>query len=83
MPYVPRGDVSIFERMRTSGHENDFYMFEQIRPEADRIWADASITIPGILYWASGFRTARQGLESDGSDPQSSSSGAWPVTVMG
>lgn len=54
VPYVPRGDVSIFERMRTSGHENDFYMFEQIRPEADQIWADASITIPGMLYWASG-----------------------------
>jgi pimeloyl-ACP methyl ester carboxylesterase len=32
VPYVPRGDVSIFERMRKSGHQNDFYMFEQIRP---------------------------------------------------
>jgi pimeloyl-ACP methyl ester carboxylesterase len=30
VPYVPRGDVSVFERMRTSGRENDFYMFEQI-----------------------------------------------------
>jgi pimeloyl-ACP methyl ester carboxylesterase len=54
VPYVPRGDVSVFERMRKSGHQDDFYMFEQIRPDADRIWADAAITIPGALYWASG-----------------------------
>ncbi|WP_235011727.1 alpha/beta fold hydrolase [Bryocella elongata] len=54
VPYVPRGDVSVFERMRQAGHQNDFYMFEQIKPEADQIWADASVTIPGMLYWASG-----------------------------
>src|SRR3984957_3920902 len=35
VPYVPRGDVSVFERMRKSGHQDDFYMFEQIRPDAD------------------------------------------------
>jgi pimeloyl-ACP methyl ester carboxylesterase len=58
VPYVPRADVSVFERMRKSGHENDFYMFEQIRPEADQIWANASVTIPGILYWASGSAAA-------------------------
>ena len=49
VPYVPRGDISIFERMRKAGHQNDFYMFEQIRPDADQIWADATVTIPGIL----------------------------------
>ena len=53
VPYVPRGDISVFERMRKTGHQNDFYMFEQIRPDADQIWADAAVTIPGILYWAS------------------------------
>jgi pimeloyl-ACP methyl ester carboxylesterase len=58
VPYVPRGDVSVFERMRKSGHANDFYMFEQIRPDADQIWADAAVTIPGILYWASGSAPA-------------------------
>jgi pimeloyl-ACP methyl ester carboxylesterase len=58
VPYVPRGDVSVFERMRKSGHQNDFYMFEQIRPDADHIWADAAVTIPGILYWASGSAPA-------------------------
>lgn len=54
VPYVPRGDVSVFDRMRKMGYQNNFYMFEQIRPDADQIWADAAVTIPGILYWASG-----------------------------
>jgi pimeloyl-ACP methyl ester carboxylesterase len=58
VPYVPRGEVSIFERMRKAGHQTDFYMFEQIQPEADDIWADAAVTIPGVLYWASGSAPA-------------------------
>lgn len=58
VPYVPRGDVSVFEKMRRSGHQSDFYMFEQMGPEADQIWADAAVTIPGILYWASGSAPA-------------------------
>ncbi len=53
VPYVPRGDVSVFDKMREAGHQNDFYMFDQILPKADQIWADAAVTIPGILYWAS------------------------------
>jgi pimeloyl-ACP methyl ester carboxylesterase len=44
--------------MRKAGHQNDFYMFEQIRPEADQTWADAAVTIPGVLYWASGSAPA-------------------------
>lgn len=58
VPYVPRGDVSVFEKMRAAGHQNDFYMFEQMRPESDQIWANAAVTIPGILYWASGSAPA-------------------------
>jgi pimeloyl-ACP methyl ester carboxylesterase len=58
VPYVPRGDVSVFERMRKAGHQDDFYMFEQIRPEADQIWANAAVSIPGVLYWASGSTPA-------------------------
>ena len=58
VPYVPRGEVSIFERMRKTGYQDLFYMFEQIRPDADQIWADAAVTIPGILYWASGSAPA-------------------------
>jgi pimeloyl-ACP methyl ester carboxylesterase len=58
VPYVPRGDFSVFQRMRQAGHQDDFYMFEQIRPEADQIWADAAVTIPGGLYWTSGSAPA-------------------------
>jgi len=58
VPYVPRGDVSTFERMRKAGHEDDFYMFAQMRPDSDQIWADAAVTIPGVLYWASGSAPA-------------------------
>jgi pimeloyl-ACP methyl ester carboxylesterase len=54
VPYVPRGEVSVFDKMRAAGHQNDFYMFDQMRPEADQVWADAKVTIPGALYWASG-----------------------------
>lgn len=60
VPFVPRGDVSVFDRMRKTGHQDKFYMFEQIRPEADEIWANAAVTIPGILYWASGTAPAGQ-----------------------
>ena len=58
VPYAPRGDVSVFDRVRKSGHQEDFYMFEQIRPDADQLWADAAVTIPGVLYWASGSAPA-------------------------
>ena len=60
VPYFPRGDVSIFERMRSTGHEDKFYMFEQLKSEADQIWIDAAVTIPGVLYWASGSAPADQ-----------------------
>ena len=60
VPYLPRGDVSFMAYMRETGHQNDFYIFEQCKPEADQIWADAAVTIPGVLYWASGSAPAGQ-----------------------
>ena len=60
VPYVPRGDVSVFDKMRAAGQQDRFYMFEQIRPDADAIWAAAAVTIPGMLYWASGAAPAGQ-----------------------
>ncbi|QWT22030.1 alpha/beta hydrolase [Bacillus sp. NP157] len=61
VPYVPRSDTSVFDRMRQAGHEEDFYMFEQAQPEANDTWANAAVTIPGILYWASGRPTTGTG----------------------
>jgi pimeloyl-ACP methyl ester carboxylesterase len=60
VPYSPRGNASVLDAMRAAGHGDDFYMFEQIRPDADEMWADASVTIPGILYWASGSAPAAE-----------------------
>ncbi len=58
VPYVPRGAMSVLDAMRAAGRQEDFYMFGQIRPEADQVWADASVTIPGALFWASGSAPA-------------------------
>ena len=60
VPYSPRGKASVLDAMKAAGHGSDFYMFEQIRPEADQIWADAAVTIPGALYWGSGSAPAAQ-----------------------
>jgi len=54
VPYSSRGDASVLDAMRAAGHGSDFYMFEQISPQADQIWSNAVVTIPGVLYWASG-----------------------------
>jgi len=54
VPYSPRGKASVLDAMKAAGHGTDFYMFEQIAPEADQVWADAVTTLPGALYWASG-----------------------------
>ncbi|WP_220444965.1 alpha/beta fold hydrolase [Paraburkholderia sp. DHOC27] len=60
VPYAPRGEVSVLTRMRSAGHENHFYMFAQIKPEADEVWSNAAVTIPGVLYWASGAAPEEQ-----------------------
>jgi pimeloyl-ACP methyl ester carboxylesterase len=57
VPYVPRGDVSVFERMRKTGHGNDFYMFEQIKPEADQI---GPTPLSPSLGFSIGHRVLRQ-----------------------
>jgi pimeloyl-ACP methyl ester carboxylesterase len=60
VPYSPRGKASVLDAMKAAGHEDNFYMFQQIRPDADQIWADAAVTIPGALYWASGSAPPEQ-----------------------
>jgi pimeloyl-ACP methyl ester carboxylesterase len=58
VPYAPRGKISVLDAMKAAGRGNDFYMFEQISPDADRIWANAAVTVPGMLYWTSGSAPA-------------------------
>ncbi len=53
VPFQRPGGTSFLDRLRQAGR-GDFYMFAQIRPEADAAWADAAVTIPGCYYWTSG-----------------------------
>lgn len=57
-PLVP-GGPSMLERLAAAGR-TDFYMFRQMRPEADQEWADAAVTVPGMYYWTSGAAPADQ-----------------------
>lgn len=54
VPPMPITHPSMLEQLRSSAGE-DFYMFRQMRPEADGEWADARVTIPGMYYWTSGI----------------------------
>lgn len=40
--------------------QHDFYMFQQMRPEADGEWADAKKTLPAAFYWTSGEAPANE-----------------------
>ena len=76
VPYSPRGKASVLDAMKAAGHGEDFYMFEQIRPDADQVWKDAAVTIPGMLYWASGSAPVAQAWKSIGPEPEPASKGA-------
>ncbi|MCK1385602.1 alpha/beta hydrolase [Bradyrhizobium sp. 21] len=60
VPPVLPARPSMLERLKAAGKEDDFYMFRQMRPEADREWADAATTLPGMLYWTSGLPEASE-----------------------
>lgn len=47
------GGPSFLDRLRDA-RRDDFYMFAQMRPEADATWADAAVTIPASYYRTSG-----------------------------
>ncbi len=53
VPPLPITRPSMLEQLRAAG-KTDFYMFNQMRPEADAEWADAAVTVPGMYYWTSG-----------------------------
>ena len=53
VPFRQPGGPSFLDQLRAAGADQ-FYMFAQMRPEADKAWADAARTIPGCYYWTSG-----------------------------
>ncbi len=59
VPFLPPGGTSFLQQLREAG-KDDFYMFRQMRAEADSEWVDAATTIPGMLYWTSGSAPENQ-----------------------
>lgn len=47
------GGPSFLDKLRAAG-KDDFYWFQMMKEESDRDWANAAITVPGMLYWTSG-----------------------------
>jgi len=52
VPYRPLGGAGFLADLRFAGMDR-FYMFDQIKPEADLQWRNAAVTIPGVYYWTS------------------------------
>ena len=77
-PMIP-ARPSMLEQLKAAGKENDFYMFRHMRAEADREWADAAVTFPGMLYWASGLPEASEAW--DPMDPTKSLNRPSPVGI--
>jgi len=47
------GGPSFLDKLRAAG-KHGFYWFDMMKPESDQVWADAAVTVPGMLYWTSG-----------------------------
>ena len=59
VPYQPRGQVNFLDQLKSAGVPY-FYMQDQMRPEADAMWADATRSIPSVLYHTSSSAPAEQ-----------------------
>lgn len=53
VPFLPLGGRSFLQDVADSG-ATGFYMFDQMKPEAAALWANAAVTYPAVLYWSSG-----------------------------
>ncbi len=76
-PMIP-GGPSLLEQLKSAG-KTDFYMFRQMRPEAESEWADAATTLPGMLYWTSGL--APEDQRWDPMDPAKSLTRPSPIGI--
>ncbi len=57
VPFIPLGGPGFLQEIAAAGNTN-FYMFDQIKPEAATRWANAAVTYPAFLYWSSGTPSA-------------------------
>jgi pimeloyl-ACP methyl ester carboxylesterase len=47
------GGPSFLDKLRTAG-KDQFYWFDMMRAESDQAWANAAVSVPGMMYWTSG-----------------------------
>jgi pimeloyl-ACP methyl ester carboxylesterase len=53
IPFAPRGEVSLWDQLRSRGLENRYYSMDFNQPNAETHFRPAAQTIPSILYWLS------------------------------
>jgi pimeloyl-ACP methyl ester carboxylesterase len=53
VPYRQPGGPSFLEKLPAAGKQQ-YYWFDMMKPESEQAWANAAITVPGMLYWTSG-----------------------------
>ncbi len=54
IPFLPRGELSTWDTLRSQGLGERYYAFEMMKPEMDDRIRDATRSIPSALYWLSG-----------------------------
>jgi pimeloyl-ACP methyl ester carboxylesterase len=47
------GGPSFLDKLRAAG-KYQFYWFDMMKAESDQAWANAAVTVPGMIYWTSG-----------------------------
>ena len=47
------GGPSFLDKLRAAG-KDQFYWFDMMKAESDHAWANAAVTVPGMIYWTSG-----------------------------
>jgi pimeloyl-ACP methyl ester carboxylesterase len=47
------GGPSFLDKLRAAG-KNQFYWFDMMRADSDQAWANAVVSVPGMMYWTSG-----------------------------
>ena len=61
IPFLPRGEVSTWGRLKNDGLGDRYYAFEMMEPEGHLAFEPATASIPSALHWMSGSPTAGEG----------------------
>ncbi len=70
IPFLPRGEASLWSQLKEDGLGDSYYAFEMMRPDGHLAFEPAAASIPSALYWLSGSPAVGEGW-----DPVDSSRG--------